>query len=135
MAKIESSLETIAKGAGIVFIGAVITKLLGFFYRIIIARIGVEQYGLFSLGLAIYGIIAAISSLGLYLGVLRYVSYYKGKDDEAKVFNGSQFRNEMNVKEEEFIAVYNENDRVIAMYSPNPKNPNMIKPTRVFHNQ
>jgi len=57
------------------------------------------------------------------------------KEDEAKVFNGSQFRNEMNVKEEEYIAVYNENERVIAMYSPNPKNPKMIKPTRVFHNQ
>lgn len=56
-------------------------------------------------------------------------------DDEAKVFNGGQFPNNSNVKDGEFIAVYNENNRVIAMYTPNPKNNKMIKPTRVFHNQ
>ncbi len=56
-------------------------------------------------------------------------------EDEAKVFNGSFFPNHMNCKEGEFIAVYNENNRIIAMYTPNPKNNHVIKPTRVFHNQ
>ncbi|MFF2876871.1 tRNA pseudouridine(55) synthase TruB [Gottfriedia sp. NPDC057991] len=56
-------------------------------------------------------------------------------EEEVRVFNGGFFPNTMNCKEGEYIAVYNENNRIIAMYTPNPKNINVIKPTRVFHNQ
>ncbi|MGG2026881.1 tRNA pseudouridine(55) synthase TruB [Gottfriedia sp. S16(2024)] len=56
-------------------------------------------------------------------------------EEEVRVFNGGFFPNTMNCKEGEYIAVYNENNRIIAMYTPNPKNNNVIKPTRVFHNQ
>ncbi|MFF3021646.1 tRNA pseudouridine(55) synthase TruB [Gottfriedia sp. NPDC057948] len=56
-------------------------------------------------------------------------------EEEIRVFNGGFFPNTMNCKEGEYIAVYNENNRIIAMYTPNPKNNNVIKPTRVFHNQ
>ncbi|UPM53022.1 tRNA pseudouridine(55) synthase TruB [Gottfriedia acidiceleris] len=55
--------------------------------------------------------------------------------EEVRVFNGGFFPNTMNCKEGEYIAVYNENNRIIAMYTPNPKNNKVIKPTRVFHNQ
>ncbi|MEE6449002.1 tRNA pseudouridine(55) synthase TruB [Gottfriedia acidiceleris] len=57
------------------------------------------------------------------------------EEEEVRVFNGGFFPNTMNCKEGEYIAVYNENNRIIAMYTPNPKNNNVIKPTRVFHNQ
>jgi tRNA pseudouridine55 synthase len=67
--------------------------------------------------------------------VSEYPRLTVNEEDEAKVFNGGQFPNNINVKDGEFIAVYNENNRVIAMYTPNPKNNKMIKPTRVFHNQ
>jgi len=56
-------------------------------------------------------------------------------EEEEKVFNGGFFPNKMNCKEGEFIGVYNENNKIIAMYTPNPKNNKVIKPTRVFHNQ
>ncbi|WP_088069532.1 tRNA pseudouridine(55) synthase TruB [Gottfriedia luciferensis] len=56
-------------------------------------------------------------------------------EEEVKVFNGGFFPNNMNCKEGEFIAVYNDNNKIIAMYTPNPKNNKVIKPTRVFHNQ
>ncbi|MGG0174563.1 tRNA pseudouridine(55) synthase TruB [Gottfriedia acidiceleris] len=55
--------------------------------------------------------------------------------EEVRVFNGGFFPNTMNCKEGEYIAVYNENNRIIAMYTPNPKDNKVIKPTRVFHNQ
>ncbi|XZF77370.1 tRNA pseudouridine(55) synthase TruB [Bacillus sp. AL-1R] len=55
--------------------------------------------------------------------------------EEARVFNGGFFSNTMNCKEGEYIAVYNESNKIIAMYTPNPKNNKVIKPTRVFHNQ
>lgn len=81
----EKPLETISVGAGIVFIGLIISKLLGFFYRLIVARIGPEQFGLLSLGLALLGVLGIVSVLGTNEGVLRYASYYKEKNDPARV--------------------------------------------------
>ncbi len=81
----DESLKTITKGAGIVFIGIFISKLLTYAYRVIVARIGTEQYGLISLGIAVVGIFVTISLFGMNEGVLRYVSYYKGKEDKAKI--------------------------------------------------
>lgn len=85
MTEVEQSLKTIAKGAGIVFIGLCISKLLAYIYRVIVARIGVEQYGLISIGIAVLGIAATLSLFGMSESVLRYVSYYKGKGDKAKI--------------------------------------------------
>ena len=81
----EKPLETISAGAGIVFIGLIISKFLGFFYRLIVARIGPEQFGLLSLGLVIFGVIGIVSVLGTNEGVLRYASYYREKKDLARV--------------------------------------------------
>jgi len=81
----EKPLETITIGAGIVFLGLIISKILGFFYRLIVARIGTEEFGLLSLGLVIYGVFVVISMLGLNEGVLRYVSYYREKKEFSKV--------------------------------------------------
>lgn len=83
--KTEDSLETIAKGATIMFVGLIISKLFGYIYKLIIARIGPEEYGLLSLGIAIFGFITIISIFGLDFGVLRYVSYYNAKYDDRKV--------------------------------------------------
>src|SRR3989344_3840147 len=80
-----SDLNRIVKGAGILFIGIIISKLFSYIYRLAIARIGVDEYGLFSLGLSIIGIITSIALLGLHRGVLRYVSYYRGKEDLGRV--------------------------------------------------
>ncbi len=77
--------KTIAKGAFYVFIGMVISKLLSYIYRMIVARIGTEEYGLISLALAVTGIVSFISLLGLDEGVLRYVSYYLGKKQINKI--------------------------------------------------
>lgn len=83
----DESLKTITKGAGIVFIGLFISKLLGYIYRLIVARIGTEQYGLLSLGLAIFGVLTTLSLLGLNQGIIRYISFYKAKEDLLKIKN------------------------------------------------
>mgnify|MGYP001319397598 CR=1 FL=1 len=41
-------LKKIVKGAGITLIGIFIARLLNLIYKVIIARYGVEEYGLFS---------------------------------------------------------------------------------------
>jgi len=72
----ENSLKVITKGAVIVLIGILISKILSYGYRILIARIGPEDYGTFSIALAVLGFISTISLLGLNNGVLRYVPHY-----------------------------------------------------------
>ncbi|MCK4967573.1 MAG: flippase, partial [Candidatus Aenigmarchaeota archaeon] len=81
----QSNLKTMARGASLVFIGMFLSKVLTYFWRVIIARVGAEEYGLLSLGLAVLGIATTLSLLGLSSGVLRYVSYYSGKKDNARI--------------------------------------------------
>src|SRR3989344_738497 len=83
----DESLKSITKGAGIIFIGVFISKLLGYIYRLIIARIGTEQYGLLSLGIAIFGVSTTLALLGLNQGILRYISFYKAKNELSKIKN------------------------------------------------
>lgn len=81
----EDSLKKITKGAGIAFIGIIISKLLGYVYRIIVARTDTEIYGLLSIGIALFSLFSTIALLGLNNGVLRYVSFYKVKEDQEKI--------------------------------------------------
>lgn len=83
---LDGSLKTVAKGFGIVFIGAIIVKILGSVNTILLARfLGAGTFGLFSLGLSVFAIITAISMFGLGDGVIRFVSYYKAKARDDKV--------------------------------------------------
>ena len=76
----------IAKGAGILFIGAIISKALTYVYRLIVARfLGSEPYGLLSIGLAVLSLATVLALLGLDSGTLRFISYYTGKKDEKRV--------------------------------------------------
>lgn len=81
-----NSLKRIIKTSFIVLIGLILSKLIFYGYRIIIAKYyGPEAYGLFSLALMISGFFIALSSIGLIDGILRYVSLYRGKDEEDKI--------------------------------------------------
>jgi len=83
---INESLQKVAKGAGIVFIGTVIGTILGFAERVLIARYYTQaQYGVFSLALVLLNIFAVIATLGLQEGVARQIAYYRGKGDDKKV--------------------------------------------------
>lgn len=64
-----------------------------------------------------------------------YPSITVNEEDETKVFNGGMFKNEIGLKEGEYATVKNNNSKIIAVYTINPKNENLIKPARVFHNK
>lgn len=84
--ELDYSLKILAKSSFIVFIGVVISKIATYSYRIIIARsFGTEIYGLFSLVLMISGFFVAFFSLGLQSGLLRYISFYRGKNEKEKI--------------------------------------------------
>ena len=83
---LNESLRKIAKGAGFVLIGTLIGRAFGYGSRIIIARfLGANDYGLISLGFAALTMAAALAAIGLPSGITRYVSFYKGKEDERRI--------------------------------------------------
>ena len=79
------SLSILAKSSIWVFAGVILSKILGYTYRIIVARYyGPEVYGLLVLSLTIVGWFALFSLLGLDTGVLRHLSFYSAKKHENK---------------------------------------------------
>ncbi len=81
-----SSLKEIVKGAGIVFLGLIASKIISYFYRIFIARyFGPEDYGLFAIALSIIGFGSVFALVGLPAGVTRYISYYSAREDYRRV--------------------------------------------------
>ena len=82
----EIALKKVAGGASILFLGVILSRFFGFLYRILIARyLGPGDYGLISLGLSILTLAIPITVLGLPLGVARYISFYKGKNDKRRI--------------------------------------------------
>ncbi len=80
------ALKSITKGAGLVFIGIIFADFFSYLNRIFIGRwLGPSDYGMISLGLAVLGILTTISMLGLNTGITRYISFFKGKDDERRI--------------------------------------------------
>ena len=90
MKKIDSQssnnpMRLLAQSSVIVFIGIVLSKILTYLYRVIIAReLGPEIYGLFSLALVVSSFFVMAASLGLPDGALRYLSFYRGKNQLKK---------------------------------------------------
>ena len=79
--------KKIVKGSSIAIGGIFFSKILGYLYRLLIARIGPEQYGLFNLSLAVTGILTTIALLGLSSGVIRYISFYNGREDKEGILS------------------------------------------------
>ena len=83
---LDISLRKVAKGAGIAFAGTFIGLILAYFSRMVIARwLGASDYGLICLGFTTMTIVAGLSLVGLPAAVKRHVSFYKGKEDAARI--------------------------------------------------
>src|SRR3989338_11250389 len=84
--EVNSNLSLIFKTSVIVFLSMAFSKILSYAYRVIIARqFGPEVYGLFSIGLMIAGWFIAISALGLSEGILRFIPFYRARNQKAKI--------------------------------------------------
>lgn len=73
-------LKKVGKGAGVLFIGIIISKFLTYIFRAIVARsFGASEYGLLILAVSLVSFIASAIVIGLPQGLLRYVAFYIGK--------------------------------------------------------
>lgn len=85
MKGVKDSSKQLIRGATIVMIGLFIGKLISYIYTILIARIGSEVFGLYSLGISIISFLIIISLFGLKSGIVRYISYYRVRKDEPRI--------------------------------------------------
>src|SRR4030042_1725530 len=77
--EIDDSLKVIAKTSVFIFASVLLSKILFYFYRIVIARnFGPSIYGTFSLASIVFVIIISISTFGFFEGLLRFVPFYRG---------------------------------------------------------
>lgn len=83
---VNSTLQKVAKGTGIVFFGTIAGIFLTFIGRVIIARFFTQaEYGIFSLAFVLLNFFAVVSTFGLRQGSARQIAYYRGKNDLVKV--------------------------------------------------
>ena len=79
-------LKVIARGASLIFIGTFISKVLMYFYRLVVARwLGPSDYGLISIGISVFWLSLGFIKLGFTSGIKRRVSHFIGKGEESKV--------------------------------------------------
>ncbi|MBS3166626.1 oligosaccharide flippase family protein [Candidatus Woesearchaeota archaeon] len=77
------SVRKIVKGAGLVFIGIILSKIFGLIYLLILTRWGgATQYGLLSLGIDSLTFLTAIAILGLDTALAKYIPQYLKKNNK-----------------------------------------------------
>ncbi len=77
---------TIAKGAGIVFVGTLAGSGLRYLFQIIMARsLGPQLFGVFFLGFVVFRLAGTIAEMGLPSGVVRYVALFQAKGDKRRI--------------------------------------------------
>jgi len=77
--------KTIAKAAAIFLFGTVLAKLLTYIFRLVIARTGVENYGLLSIALAIFGVISVVCVFGMDTGLYGLISSSLKQEEKERV--------------------------------------------------
>src|SRR4030067_3611118 len=94
----QSDLSKIAKNAGISGIGEIIFNILGYITTIVIARtVGPSVFGIFNLANTIISMTQIFSSAGLGQGLLRFVAFYKGRDDVPRLKGAIIFATQVSI--------------------------------------
>lgn len=81
--KKERALKSIFKGGAIVFMGILASKFLGLLFRVLVGRIGPEEYGVIAVMMSVLSAATTIAYVGVHNGVQKYVAEFRGKDDMA----------------------------------------------------
>lgn len=86
MNTVNQSLNAITKGSLVIGIGTLLSIFLSFIIRIFIVRnISVSEMGILSLTLTIINIVVGFASIGINLGVTRFVAHHRSLNDQKSV--------------------------------------------------
>ena len=81
-----AELATIAKGAGITFVGKIIGGAIQYLYLVLLARsLGAGSLGILTMGLIIVDFIGIVSRFGMEGGTVKFVSQFNGENDKERV--------------------------------------------------
>lgn len=83
---ISKELGEIAGGGAINLAGKIVSNGISFIYMIVLVRLlGTDVFGLYMLGMTIFTFIGIVCRLGLDAGVIKFISAYKGINDEKRI--------------------------------------------------
>lgn len=85
MSEEKTVINKLLLGAGIAAFGTVVSKIITYFFRLVVARIGPDAYGQLSLGLTVMGISSVFVQLGLDESIKKFVPEAKAEEDLAKL--------------------------------------------------
>ncbi|VVB59222.1 Polysaccharide biosynthesis protein [uncultured archaeon] len=89
---IEKSLGTVAKGAGVIFLGLIFGNLLGIINQSLLGRfLGVDIYGTFNLAFSLVTIASDIAVFGLLGGLSRFIPFHLKKREKDIVKSSINF--------------------------------------------
>lgn len=82
----DNGIAKVARGAGVIFLGAIVLYVFRFFYKLLVSRyLGPENFGLFSLGLMVVNISALLATIGLNNGIVKFIAQYNSLGDQERV--------------------------------------------------
>lgn len=84
-ATVSASLWQVGRGIGWMLLGVVAARLLNFGYKTAVARLGAEEFGVLALALMVLGVASWVTSDGLGSSLIRYVPFYRGRGDLARL--------------------------------------------------
>jgi O-antigen/teichoic acid export membrane protein len=85
-AETDQAMKSVAKGGLMLIFGSVASKFIMYFYRVFVAqKLGASDYGLLSLGLAVFSVSIVLTNLGVSDGVQRMISDYIGKNEKNRI--------------------------------------------------
>ncbi|NEZ55987.1 oligosaccharide flippase family protein [Adonisia turfae] len=86
MAQINTTFNKLIKGAGLSFLGQVISTGLKYLTQVLLAWLmGAEVFGLYTLGIIIYQLGELFPRMGLETGAIRYVSIHHDQHDQRRL--------------------------------------------------
>lgn len=89
---LEKAVKIVAKGAGIVFIGMIISSLIGMVNGVLLARfMGAEYYGVYNLALSLIQIASVLAIFGLFVALSRFIPFHLELGEKAIVKSAIRF--------------------------------------------
>lgn len=104
---VNSSLKTAAKGTTLAFLGIIANAAILLMVKILIARnITKEEFGIYSLIIAVSGVVSVAAGLGIHEGVSRFVAVSLGRKEDPNPVSSSSIQIGLLSGIVSFIALY-----------------------------